>query len=223
MKSIRSLFILLLVCCLFPGFACAQTEIVGQTHEDYIHRYTAPNGQQIYFLSREDAPFVREMDVNFDGKMDLVATVTLGASNFFCEFFVWDGAQYVLATNNAGITGGLPNHTLYPEKGLVHCEVNNGWAGLLGEDHIFRWQGTQLVQIRHSLSDHPRDMFSTPDDFFVDILDQGSVRFLVEEIVYGGLNPERKALFDATLTNDEAQQRDAEMLSAMRDALWQGL
>ena len=81
----------------------AAAEIVGTTPQDeYIHRYVAPNGQEIYYVSHEDEwATVQQQDVNFDGHDDLVFLITQGASNGFFEFYVWDDGQYVLAGRNA--------------------------------------------------------------------------------------------------------------------------
>ena len=61
----------------------ASAEIVGRTADGYIHRYTADNGQEIYFVSIEKEPPVRYEDVNFDGHPDLVMVTALGASNAY--------------------------------------------------------------------------------------------------------------------------------------------
>ena len=63
----------------------AAAEIVGTTPQlENIHRYTAPNGQEIYYISREEEwATVQQADVNFDGHDDLVFLITQGASNGF--------------------------------------------------------------------------------------------------------------------------------------------
>ena len=76
----------------------AGAEIVGRTAEgDFIHRYLASNGQELFFVSMEREPPVNREDVNGDGVDDLVVYTAIGASNYFVEFFVWDGEKYVMA------------------------------------------------------------------------------------------------------------------------------
>ena len=145
----KVLLTLLLLCVAFS----AQAEIVGQTSDgEYIHAYTADNGQVIYFTALEEAPFVEKADVNFDGALDLVACVGQGASNYFFEFYVWDGSRYAYAPHE-GIGYGLCNYRLYPEKGLVLSHANNGFAGALHEVCLFKWEGTALQMIRRAVSD----------------------------------------------------------------------
>lgn len=147
MKKI--LLALILLCMAFS----AQAEIVGRTSEgEFIHSYTADNGQLIYFTALEDEPFIEKADVNFDGLEDLVVCVSAGASNGFFEFFVYDGENYVQASHD-GIGYGICNYQLYPEKGLVLSHANNGFAGALHEACLFKWDGTNLKMIRRAVSD----------------------------------------------------------------------
>ena len=64
---------LLLILLLLP--AAAPAEVVGREGmygERYIHRIEAPNGQALYYLSKEEEAFVTYRDVNFDGTEDIV-------------------------------------------------------------------------------------------------------------------------------------------------------
>ena len=144
------LVMLLLLCLLVP----AQAEIVGETSSgEHIHAYTADNGQVIYFTALEDDPFIEKADVNFDGAEDLAVVVSAGVSNAFCEFFVFDGEKYVQASHD-GMGYGVCNYRLYPEKGLVVSHANNGFAGALHENRIFRWEGTDLKMIAVSTAEN---------------------------------------------------------------------
>lgn len=108
--------------------ANASTVILGMTADwDYIHQYIAPNGQALYFTAVEEAPPITFRDVNFDGVTDIVIFVSMGASNFFTEFFVYDTAagEYIRAEHR-GIDYGLCNYQLYPEYGIVVSQANNG-------------------------------------------------------------------------------------------------
>src|SRR5699024_9158442 len=104
---------LLLVLLLLP--AAAPAEVVGREGmygDEYIHRIEAPNGQALYYLSKEEEAFVTYRDVNFDGMEDIVVISSQGASNTWFLFFVWDGENYVRAGWDAGDDTGLPNYEL---------------------------------------------------------------------------------------------------------------
>ena len=58
----------------------ASAEIVGRTADEYIHRYLADNGQEIYFVSIEEEPPVRYDDVNFDEHPDLAERMVFAAT-----------------------------------------------------------------------------------------------------------------------------------------------
>ena len=148
----RMVFLLLLL--LVPLAASADT--VGLTGRgEAIHRWEAPNGQALYYLTayEELEEVVRLEDVSFDGVEDVVVMTGQGANNVINEFFVWDGTQYVLARHN-GDTAGLWNYRLIPETGLVVSDANNGLAGAQRQTEVFRWEGTQLCRVRSAASDY---------------------------------------------------------------------
>ena len=109
-KMKRRLCSLLLAFALLP--AAAPAEVVGRDGmygDRYIHRIEAPNGQALYYLSKEEEAFVTCRDVNFDGMEDIVVISAQGASNTWFLFFVWDGENYVRAGWDAGDDTGLPH------------------------------------------------------------------------------------------------------------------
>lgn len=110
--------------------------------DEYIHRIEAPNGQALYYLSKEEEAFVTYRDVNFDGMEDIVVISSQGASNTWFLFFVWDGENYVRAGWDAGDDTGLPNYELLAGDGLVLASANDGWAGGLHHRWLYRWEGT---------------------------------------------------------------------------------
>lgn len=131
------------------------TEIVGRTSDGrHIHAYQAENGQTLYFSAMEEELNLLYEDVNFDGHTDLVFFTSMGASNAYCEFFVWTDGQYVMA-EHPGFDHGLCNYRLHPEKGrnMVSTHANNGSAGAEHEDCVFRWEGMQLVPIRRAVGE----------------------------------------------------------------------
>ncbi len=192
-------------------------EMVGNAPEDeFIFRYVAPNGQEIYFVARENPPYVKMEDVNFDGVDDLVITTIIGATNFYTEFFVWDGDKYVMASHT-GAQYGLCNYTLYKESGLVLSSQNNGMAGALFERHLFRWEGTNLTLVRSAVSEE----YSTVTfdaDRFTTVTDQSRVRIVLRDFtqnIYEG-----DVLSDQTITLYEFT---SERFAAEEAALFEGL
>ncbi len=134
------------------------TEIlkVGESYNgDFIYSWIAPNGQTLYFTALED-PMIKFEDVNFDGCEDVVIFISMGASNFFTEFFVWDDGQYVYA-RHPGLEYGICNYYLYPEYGIVHSDAQNGSAGAEHEDVLLRWEGNELRVIRRAVSENARE------------------------------------------------------------------
>lgn len=218
---------LMLAACLALTLAMPGTkafcEVVGRTQEDWIHRYTAPNGQEIYYVSflSEDGEFVTMEDVNFDGVDDVVVLTSFGASNAFYEFYVWDGAQYTLATRNQGLDTGLANYQLYPQQGLVLSHANNGLAGLAHETDIFRWEGTSLTLVRSAVSDYENtSLFENRQYISIDNYDVVHMR--VYEAEYDGYERKDNLLWEARL--DMTQANDEQALLEQEDAaLWQGL
>ena len=212
---------LLLAALLFASPAAAQ--IVGQTPQfDYIHRYTAPNGQEIYYVSREDEwATVQEKDVNFDGHNDLVFLITLGASNGFFEFYVWDDGQYVLAGRNHLFDLGLGNYELDEENGYVISHYSNGWAGLLHEKHIFRWEGNDLKLVRYAVSEHQKTAISQ-DDVFVTVENYDLLHVRVFECRYGEDERTDEVIFERVVSMSEGFDERA-LLEEENTALWNGL
>ncbi len=150
---------LLLVLLLLP--AAAPAEVVGREGmygDEYIHRIEAPNGQALYYLSKEEEAFVSYRDVNFDGMEDIVVISSQGASNTWFLFFVWDGENYVRAGWDAGDDTGLPNYELLAGDGLVLASCNDGWAGGLHHRWLYRWEGTDLRLVRSAVSEEYQEM-----------------------------------------------------------------
>ena len=147
MKRLALLTLALLLAC-----AClaARAEIVGTTGAgDFIHRLQVPGGDPVFFVSSREAPEYHLEDVNFDGQLDLVVQVELGASNDWNEFFVRDGDQYVRADHPAS-EFGVCRYTLLPERGWVESSSNDGFAGLMHTRALYRWEGTDLRLVRYA-------------------------------------------------------------------------
>ncbi len=125
-------------------------EVVGRTADGYIQRYTADNGQEIYFVSTtEEALVETDTDVNFDGHPDLAVVTTLGASNAWYEFYLWNGSEYEYAER---WTGDIINYYLAGGKYLV-SQSNDGSAGMLFHAEICVWDGNVLKTLRTMVSE----------------------------------------------------------------------
>ncbi len=127
----------------------ASAEIVGRTADSYIHRYTADNGQEIYFVSTQEEALVRYDDVNFDGHPDLAVITALGASNAYYEFYLWNGSEYEYAEHWAE---DIINYELVDGQYLV-SRSNDGNAGALFHAEICIWDGNILKSIRTMVSE----------------------------------------------------------------------
>ena len=119
-----------------------------------IHRYIAPNGQEIYFTSDLEEPLIEFVDVDFDGYNDIVVTTGIWAKAASARFYRYDprDGDYCLVPETA-IEEGLLNYALYPEYGLVGTYVSNGNAGLSHEACLYRWEGGDLKLIRRAVSE----------------------------------------------------------------------
>lgn len=127
----------------------ANAEIVGRTSDDYIHRYIADNGQEIYFVSTSEEEYVEIQDVNFDGHPDLAIVTALGASNAYYEFYLWNGTSYEYAERQ---TDDIINYALVDDRYLV-SKSNDGSAGALFHAQICVWDGNMLKTIRTMVSE----------------------------------------------------------------------
>lgn len=119
-----------------------------------IHRYTAPNGQEIYFAADLEEPLIEFVDVDFDGHDDIVVTTGIWAKAASARFYRYDprNAEYYLVPETS-IEEGLLNYALYPEYGLVGTYISNGNAGLSHEACLYRWEGGDLKIIRRAISE----------------------------------------------------------------------
>lgn len=204
--------------------ASALGDVVGRTQEDWIHRFTAPNGQEIYYVAGlpEDEERVTMEDVNFDGIDDVVVLTANGASNAFSEFYVWDGAQYALAMRNQSPDIGLANYALCPELGLVVSHASNGLAGLLHETNIYRWDGTNLILLRSAVADYEHTSLFEGSRF-TSIDNYDAVHMRVYEAEYGGDERTDTLLWEARLDTARANDDVQTLLDQEQAALWQGL
>lgn len=212
---------LLLVLLLLP--AAAPAEVVGREGmygDEYIHRIEAPNGQALYYLSKEEEAFVTYRDVNFDGMEDIVVISSQGASNTWFFFFVWDGENYVRAGWDAGDDTGLPNYELLAGDGLVLASCNDGWAGGLHHRWLYRWEGTDLRLVRSAVSEEYQEMAvdgQTGAVVTTTYNDRMSVR-VIEPGDEGG----QRVLWEGIVTQEQAAS-DPQAFAQEEAAFWQGI
>ncbi len=189
---------------------------VGKTPDgQYIQRMIADNGQWLYFTAVEERPPVKYEDVNFDGIPDIVVTTSIGASNFYTAFFVWDGSGYVYAENN-GTDYGLVNYSLFPEYGIVMSQGSNGWAGALTETCLFRWEGTNLKILRRLVSEELTETAFNQDTIVTTLWTE---KLQVRIWDYQG-NDSGTLLMDRVFSQTET---DADWHRQINDALWKGI
>lgn len=127
----------------------AGAEIVGRAGDGFIHRYTADNGQDVYFVSNTEEAMVTYDDVNFDGHPDLAVITALGASNAWYEFYLWNGSAYEYAEHWAA---DIINYELVDGKYLV-SRSNDGSAGMLFHTAVCVWDGNVLKTLRTMVSE----------------------------------------------------------------------
>ena len=194
-----------------------ETEIVGITPQwDYIHRYTAENGVEIYFTSVEKRPRIEWEDVNFDGALDIVVQVNAGASNAMYEFFVREGKGYTY-TRHGAIDYGLANYRLDSGHGYVISHVNNGYAGALFEMCIFRWEGNRLKIVRRAVSDLVRESTSSAEQH-TETVYHNRLKITVHDYMTG--EEGGAIIWEKQL---DMQAVDAAILDEVNARLWQGL
>jgi len=190
-------------------------KIVGRTDDgEHIVRYTADNGQEIFFTTLENNPKVKMEDVNFDGLSDIVAFTALGASNFFCEFFVYDGQTYHQAKHDA-LGHGICNYTLFPEEGIVESHTNDGLAGALHETCLFIWDGYDLKLTRRA-SGRERTEMESRDGAYALVTYTDQIELTVRD--YTKDEFEGEILWQETLQLGSGNEQEA--LEQERKALW---
>ena len=204
---------LLLAACL-----SAQAEIVGQTGDGtFIHRHIAPNGQELYFVSLEREPHVLMEDVNFDGIDDVVVYTAVGASNFFTEFFVWDGEKYVTAQHDCET--GLCNYSL-EHPGYIVTYAQNGWAGALFERRIYQWEGTHLRLRRVMVSECDTETVFTDTGYTV-TENQTVLHIQLKDYVQEEDELNQMLLWETRLNVENLE--NSEVFNTLSEKIWEGI
>lgn len=196
------------------------TTVLGQAADFYyIHRYTAPNGQEVYFTAMEDEVYIDFRDVNFDGFEDIVVDNVMGASNFFSEFFVYEAASgaYVRAVTD-GDEERLCNYSLHPENGIVATYTNAGSAGLIHVMNLYRWEGNVLRLIRSAVSDEwSEDVFE--GQTYTSVIHGDILHMTVRDHTRGGYDD--AVVWEVIIPVDNADVQ--QLYEEEMNALWQGI
>ena len=217
MKKMVSLFCALAL--LLGMIVPAGAEIVGYTGEwNYIHRYLAPNGQELFFVSSEQEPPVLLEDLNRDGTEDIVVCTAMGTSNCYVEFFVWDGEKYVMARHTGD---ALSNYTVTP-SGYILSHGNSGWAGALFEERVYVWEGTNLRMVRKILSEQEETMTFGENSYTVS-WNEDALHVCVWAYEPDGEGFEIETLLWETRLTLDALNKNPDLFDEMSSHLWDGL
>ncbi|MBQ8136697.1 MAG: hypothetical protein IJ174_04610 [Clostridia bacterium] len=212
MKTKR--FLILLAALLIFALPCAGfAEVVGRTGDSYIHRYTADNGQDVYFVSLEEEEMVKYDDVNFDGHPDLAVITALGVSNAFYEFYLWNGSEYAYAER---WTNDIVNYELVDGKYLV-SRSDDGSAGALFHTQICVWDGNILKTIRTMVSEEEMTI-DWEGRIRTEVLNMDRVQVVLRAV--DGLVGASEILWEKTY---EPFPDDPAAFAEMEARLWEGL
>lgn len=180
----------------------------------FILSCTPANGQTIYLVAQEEQPLCDQLDVNFDGYPDLVVTTIRGATNCFCEFFIWHDGGYVRAAH-PGIDEGVANYQLYPAEGWVLSSANNGNAGALYDECLYEWDGTDLKLLRRATAESLRE-YRSEGATFVTVFHDRKISLTVYDC-----SGEDSVLIHSETVDLNGMNTDK--LEQMKQRLWTGL
>ena len=165
--------------------------------------------QQLYFTTqetREEGPFIKAADLNFDGYPDLDIVYQLGASNSRHIFFFYDQET------------GKYEPWIFTYMGLSNYDLDAEHAYIINYDHnsalsgvktIYRWDGKTLQPVRSA-------------GVYQDEYDEYTFRLTVSYYSYGPARKETKEY--QRLNIAEASDEEAlEMWKTLEELMWDGL
>lgn len=182
-----------------------------------ILRFTAPNGQEIFFTASTKQPVITLEDVNFDGWDDIVVLLTPGAKNAYHTFFVYDEEYGDYCRTDGSDDAGLANYQLYPQYGVVSTYANGGNAGLLHVRHLYRWEGNELLLIRSAVSDEWTENFFEGQTY-TSIIHGDTLHITVRDHTNAN---EESVLWELIIPKEDTDYRD--VFNEETEALWQGI
>ncbi len=213
----KFVLILLLIAAAAVSAVCladtASAEIVGRTADGYIHRYTADNGQEIYFVSNNEEALVSYDDVNFDGHPDLAVITALGVSNAYYEFYLWNDGVYEYAERS---TSDIVNYELVDGQYLV-SRSDDGSAGALFHAQICVWDGSVLKVIRTMVSEEKKS-HTWKGRIRTETMNLDRLHVVLREV--DGLVGDSTVLWEKTY---EPFPEDPAVFEDMEARLWEGL
>ena len=119
------------------------------------------------------------------------------------------------------LPASLGNYELDPQNGYIISHYSNGWAGLLHEKHIFRWEGNDLKLVRYAISQEQRTGIFE-GDLFIDITSNDLVHVRVFECQYGEDERTDEVIFERIVSRTEGFDELA-LLEEESAVLWNGL
>ena len=218
--------LMLAVCAALPAQAGAEAAELVQTcmpinnegMERSLFRLQMDNGQTLYLSGdQEEALYHKMEDVNFDGIDDLVTFPTLGASNFFADFYVYEPEtrQYV----HAPVRGGqICNYTLDAQRRLVISDMNDGARD--GEKWIYAWKEGRLSPVR-SMIVKTYEEAAFEGHFFTQTTDFS--RYTIEIRDYTQGVEGGATLLKQVYSGDDTGEEDARRIQAAENLLMEGL
>ena len=117
--------------------------------------------QQLYFTTqenRQEGPFIKAQDLNFDGYPDLDIIYQLGASNSWHIFFFYDQDTGKYEPWQYSYMW-LSNYTLDPENGYLINYVHD--SAVTGTKEIYRWEEKTLQPVRSAHIRHDEYDYDT--------------------------------------------------------------
>lgn len=121
----------------------------GRVHEIEILK-NGETAQRLYYICEivpQDAPHVDVSDMNMDGYPDLIALRTMGASDAYAVYFLYD-PQTGLFERSLALEGfSAWRYELSPMNRVIVNNIRESAASVRWEK--YQWQGDELILLEH--------------------------------------------------------------------------
>lgn len=105
--------------------------------------------QSLYFstyINEDSLSYICTLDdMNFDGYLDVLITVSSGTAGAPCSVFLYNPEMKQFEMNEMGFAF-FCNYTLYPDLGIIVDYIRDGMAA--GDEELYRWRNGELERIR---------------------------------------------------------------------------